>query len=78
MGEELIRSNFNVFIFRWSNLVPEGIIMLFLFLFNGTLVIWENHKRVNELPAKLEKIINQLRGTCACEQDVLLSTLMFD
>ncbi|OXA57950.1 hypothetical protein Fcan01_07407 [Folsomia candida] len=51
----------------WTNLLPEGLVMFFLFVFNTTLVIWGNYKRVNELPTKLEKIIIQLRELMASE-----------
>jgi len=48
--------------FRWSQLLLEGIVIVFLLLANVGIIIWENYKRVNEIPVKLEKIIHQLRG----------------
>jgi len=48
--------------FRWTTLVDEGVLILFLLLFNVGIAIWYNYKRVNEIPVKLEKIIYQLKG----------------
>jgi hypothetical protein len=40
----------------------EALFMLLLVLFNSALLLWDNYKRVNELPDKIEKTMCQLKG----------------
>ncbi|ODN05210.1 hypothetical protein Ocin01_01491 [Orchesella cincta] len=45
----------------WTKLLPEAITLLFLLIFNILLLLFDNYKRVNELPVKLNLILSQLK-----------------
>ena len=47
---------------RWTRLLPEAVALLILASINIALQIWENYKRVNELPVKIEKTIEISKG----------------